>query len=122
MIATPPGHLHDLGTQFVSALSLSEGLTVVNLGANITASDIAATAREVGAKLVALSIVYPLEDPIVEETLSYLGRYLPESTQLIVGGQAANSYRPAIEKAGGIAIDSAAAFCGLLAERGIDLP
>lgn len=110
VLGTPPGQLHDLGIQFVAALAVSEGWMVVNLGADIPAPDIAAASQEVGAGIVALSIVHPLNDPRVEEALAYLGEHLGRDIQLVVGGQGVEAYQSSIEKAGGVTLRSARDF------------
>jgi methanogenic corrinoid protein MtbC1 len=110
VLGTPPGQLHDLGTQFAAALAVSEGWNVVNLGADIPASEVVAAAEEVGAGIVGLSIVHPLDDARVEEALEYLGEHLGHDTQLIVGGQGVETYQASIEKAGGVTLRSARDF------------
>lgn len=110
VIGTPPNQLHDLGTQFVAALAISEGWNAVNLGADIPASDIVAAAHEVGADVVALSVIHPSGDSRIEEELAYISEHLGDDVRLIVGGQGAESYRSAIERARGSVILSARDF------------
>jgi methanogenic corrinoid protein MtbC1 len=114
VVATPSGQHHDLGTQFVSALAVAEGWNVLNLGANIPARDIALTAEETGAEVVALSIVYPPDDPNVIDTLDQLGEHLHRSITLVVGGQAAGSYANNIKAAGGIEVQGSGDFVKIL--------
>ena len=118
VLGTPPGQLHDLGTQFAAALAVSEGWNVVNLGADIPASEVVAAAEEVGAGIVGLSIVHPLDDARVEEALEYLGEHLGHDTQLVVGGQGVETYSGSINEAGGLAVQSARAFSRLLSHAG----
>ena len=110
VLGTPPGQLHDLGTQFAAALAVSEGWNVVNLGADIPASEVVAAAEEVGAGIVGLSIVHPLHDPRVEEALGYFGEHLGRDTRFVVGGQGVEAYQSSIEKAGGVTLRSARDF------------
>jgi methanogenic corrinoid protein MtbC1 len=114
VVATPVRQFHDLGTQFVSALAVSEGWNVINLGANVPAEDIVLAARESSASVVALSIVHPAADPGVGRALAYLAKNLDPSVTLIVGGQAALSYSDGIESAKGIFVDSSPALADLL--------
>jgi hypothetical protein len=67
--------------------------------------EIAGAARQAGARAVALSLVYPEDDPALADELAALRRYLPAKTALIVGGRAINAYRPALATAGAIPID-----------------
>ena len=42
---------------------------------------------------VALSLVYPLNDPKIGEELIELRKLLPRTVHILVGGRAASSYR-----------------------------
>lgn len=55
-----------------------------------------------GARAVALSIIYPSDDPRLAEELPELGRLLPDHVTIIVGGQAASGYRAVLEAIGAI--------------------
>lgn len=115
VIGTPAGQLHDLGTEFVAAVGVTEGWNVLNLGANVPAHDIVLAASDTNARVVALSIVHPSDDPRVEDAFAYLGEHLSPSVTLVVGGQAVDSYRTSVEAAGGIEIQSSRALSVLLA-------
>jgi hypothetical protein len=41
---------------------------------------------------VAISIVYPADDPVLGTELETLRRYLPPATHIIVGGRSAGAY------------------------------
>jgi len=57
-------------------------------------------ARQKGARAVALSIVYPVDDPHMRNEISKLAQLLGPSTPILVGGRGAPSYRGFIEESG----------------------
>jgi len=59
---------------------------------------------------VALSIVYPTGDPVVEDELRRLRTALPKGISLVVGGAAASAYSTVLEDIGADRIDSLADF------------
>jgi methanogenic corrinoid protein MtbC1 len=89
IIATPTGQLHELGALMVATVTASVGWQAIYLGPNLPAEEIAAAVEKTGARIVALSIVYPEDDPRLNGELKKLRRYLPESTVIIAGGRAA---------------------------------
>jgi hypothetical protein len=52
----------------------------------------AGAVRDQNARAVALSIVYPEDDPALPSELRQLRDYLPASVELIVGGRGAAAY------------------------------
>jgi methanogenic corrinoid protein MtbC1 len=100
IIATPSGTHHEIGALMVSVLAASDGWKVTYLGPDLPAEDIAAAARSRGAKVVALSIVYPVDDPQLGRELKRLGKQLGEDVTLFVGGASANGYRKALDEIG----------------------
>lgn len=110
VIATPANQLHELGAVLIAAESAHVGWRVVYLGSSLPAPEIAGAAEQNGAAAVALSIVYPDDDPNLPNEIGELARLLPTGTELVVGGRAAASYRPALEKAGAIYVSSLEEF------------
>jgi DNA-binding transcriptional MerR regulator/methylmalonyl-CoA mutase cobalamin-binding subunit len=100
IIATPSGTRHEIGALMVSVLSASDGWKATYLGPDLPAEDIAAAARSRGAKAVALSIVYPADDPQLGRELRRLGKQLEEGVTLFVGGASANGYREVLDEIG----------------------
>jgi methylmalonyl-CoA mutase cobalamin-binding subunit len=98
VVATPSGQLHELGAVMVAAGANDLGWRVVYVGASLPAAEIAGAAVQHRARAVALSIVYPDDDPNLTGELENLRRYLPEEIRIIVGGRASLSYAPALEK------------------------
>ena len=54
--------------------------------------------------MVALSVVYPEDDPLLGEELQALRRFLPESIALVVGGRAAPAYADVLESVQAVAV------------------
>lgn len=102
VVATPPGQLHELGALLVAASAANVGWQVTYLGASLPAPEIAGAAHQRRARAVALSLVYPDDDPRLEGELVRLREMLPPDTKLIAGGRATTSYRAALEKIGAL--------------------
>lgn len=100
VVATPAGQIHELGALLVGAAAANLGWHVTYLGASLPALEIAGAARQNRARAVALSIVYPEDDPRLEGELTRLHDSLPAGTALFVGGRAMPAYRDTLEKIG----------------------
>lgn len=98
IVTTPAGQLHELGALVVAIIAAREGWRVTYLGPNLPAEEIAAAARQRNAAAVALSLIYPADDPALPEELRKLRRMLPPGTAILVGGRAARAYLPALEE------------------------
>lgn len=99
IVATPPGQMHELGALMVGASAANLGWRVIYLGASLGAAEIAGAARQQQARAVALSLVYPEDDPALPDELARLRTLLPEMP-LVVGGRAAAAYRDALTLTG----------------------
>jgi DNA-binding transcriptional MerR regulator/methylmalonyl-CoA mutase cobalamin-binding subunit len=100
IVATPAGQIHELGAVLVAAAAGNLGWKVIYLGTSLPAAEIAGAAREQGVRAVALSIVYPDDDPTLADELRQLRGYLPENIELIVGGRAAPAYAATLVEIG----------------------
>lgn len=98
IVATPAGQIHELGALLVGAAAANLGWHVTYLGASLPAAEIAGAARQNRARAVALSIVYPEDDPRLELELSRLHEALTPEVILLVGGRAAPAYRDTLER------------------------
>ncbi len=78
----------------------SEGWNVIYLGASLPVEDIAYAAIVSDARVIALSIVYPGDDPQLPDQLKRLRTALPNGVALVAGGAAAAHYEHALEKLG----------------------
>jgi methanogenic corrinoid protein MtbC1 len=92
VVATPAGQLHELGALMVAVTAASGGWRVTYLGPNLPAEEIAAAAKSRRPRAVALSIVYPGDDPRLPEDLRRLAAQLDDGVALLVGGASSSSY------------------------------
>ena len=98
LVATPIGQLHELGALLVGAAAANLGWRVTYLGASLPAAEIAGAARQNRASAVALSLVYPEDDPRLEGELARLRELLPAETVVLAGGRAMPAYGEALKK------------------------
>jgi MerR family transcriptional regulator, light-induced transcriptional regulator len=99
---TPAGQMHEIGALMAAMTAASDGWRVAYLGPNLPAVDIAAAAQHHQTRAVALSIVYPPDDPYLGAELVSLCRLLPEGLTILVGGRAAQGYTEALETIGAV--------------------
>jgi MerR family transcriptional regulator, light-induced transcriptional regulator len=102
VVATPAGQLHELGALLVGATAANLGWHVTYLGASLPAAEIAGASKQNRARAVALSLVYPEDDPRLEGELTLLRELLPPEVALLTGGRAMPAYLDAIEKIGAV--------------------
>jgi MerR family transcriptional regulator, light-induced transcriptional regulator len=99
-VGTPAGQIHELGAILVAAAASGHGWRAAYVGSSLPAVEIAGSAVRMKARAVALSIVYPGDDPSLGAELEGLRRFLPPATAIVVGGRAAECYRSALERIG----------------------
>jgi len=116
IVATPAGQLHELGALLAGALAANLGWHVTYLGASLPAPEIAGAARQNRARAVALSLVYPEDDPRMEGELTRLHELLPPEVKLIAGGRAMPAYRAALKKIGAYQANDLTQLCTALDE------
>jgi DNA-binding transcriptional MerR regulator/methylmalonyl-CoA mutase cobalamin-binding subunit len=97
VVATLPGQTHELGAMLAATAASSHGWRVLYLGVNLPADDIALGANHTSASAVALSFVYPTDDPAIAGALRQLRSSLREGTAIVAGGSAAPSYAAALK-------------------------
>lgn len=102
VVATPAGQVHEMGARLVGAAAANLGWQVTYLGASLPAAEIAGAARQSRARAVALSLVYPEDDPRLEGELTLLRELLPREVALLAGGRAMPAYLDAIERIGAV--------------------
>jgi len=105
VVATPAGQLHELGALLVGAAAANLGWHVTYLGAGLPAAEIAGAARQSHAKAVALSLVYPEDDPRLATELTALRQALPPDVTLLVGGRAMAAYRDVLKQIGATLVE-----------------
>lgn len=108
--ATPPGQAHEFGAMIASAVAAAEGWDVTYLGADLPVADILSAAQQVEAHAVALSVVYPVDDPALFSELERLRKGLDRRVALLIGGTAASAHRQQLTSMGAEVMDSLAEF------------
>ncbi len=116
VITTPAGQLHELGAILVAATADNHGWRVSYLGPSLPSEEIAGAALVSGARAVALSIVYPEDDDLLDADLRKLRLLLPPEVALITGGRAAPAYASVLDEIQAIQLHDLAAFCVVLDE------
>lgn len=117
VVATPAGQVHEMGGLLSAAAAAGEGWRVVYLGADLPAEEIARVARDAGAALVALSVVFPPADPRVGMELRRLRAELPSTAGVVVGGAGAPSYAAVLREIGAVRCEDLAQFRDVLRSR-----
>jgi MerR family transcriptional regulator, light-induced transcriptional regulator len=110
LVATPSGHVHELGAQLVAVAAGQQGWRVIYVGPSLPAEEIAGAARLQGVRAVAVSLVYPEDDPLLEAELRRLRRLLPQEVPLLVGGRAAPAYQGLLREIAAIQLRDLAAL------------
>ena len=102
--ATPRGQEHELGALIAGVIAASSGWKVVYLGVNLPAEEISAVVSYFNASVVALSIIYPNDDPHLKRELKKLHQLLPTGVAVIVGGRAVNGYYDVLDEMGAVKV------------------
>ena len=110
VVATPAGQLHELGAIIAAASCASAGWKVTYLGTNLPASEIAGACIQNQSKAVALSLVFPEDDPDLPKELSRLREFLPSNVNIMAGGRAAQAYQTTFDEIGGLVCNSMPEF------------
>ena len=111
IVVTPLGQIQELGALLAAATAANLGWHVIYLGANLPAAEIVGAARQHRARAVALSLVYPEDDPRLAPELTRLRELLPAAVPLLVGGRAMPAYRQVLDKIGATQVKDLAHFC-----------
>jgi len=101
VVTTPAGQLHELGALIVAATAAGDGWRTAYLGASLPAEEIARAVDHHDACAIALSIVYPPDDPTLPAEIERLKRLIPDHVGIIVGGKSASAYARVIDEVGG---------------------
>jgi len=103
VVATPAGQLHELGALLVGALATHLDWQIIYLGASLPATEIAGAVRQSGARVVALSLVYPEDDSRMAAELTLLRELLPADVAILAGGRAIPAYEETLKQIGAVA-------------------
>lgn len=116
IVATPPGHSHELGALMAALVASQSGWSVVYLGASVPVEELAYCADCKDARAVALSVSYPSDDPRLPTFMEQLREQLPASTPLIVGGASSRFYLNTLKHLGVSHLDDLGRFSTMLDE------
>jgi methanogenic corrinoid protein MtbC1 len=100
LATTPAGQMHELGALMAAVVAEEAGWNVVYLGPNTPAEEIAAGARQLGVRAVALSVVYRDDDHLIQEEIRKLRDYLDPDIPIFVGGRAVAALGRSLEADG----------------------
>lgn len=114
VVVTPAGQLHELGAVLAAAAAADIGWRVAYLGASLPAAEIAGAVRLHKARAVAISIVFPEDDPQLAEELRTLRRCLPDTVAVIAGGRAASAYSEVLDAIGARRVHDLGGLCTAL--------
>ncbi len=91
VVATPAGERHAIGAAFAGAAAAAQGWSVIYLGADLPAGEIAAAAAATEARVVALSLLYVDDRERLLGELRTLRARLLADVPLLAGGAGAVS-------------------------------
>ncbi len=100
--ATLPGEAHSLGLQMSALVLATAGCRILSLGTEVPIPQIAALARDLSARAVAISVSSSSKGSSTATALRRLRDALPRRTLLITGGEGAPSSRPGIDSIGSL--------------------
>jgi methanogenic corrinoid protein MtbC1 len=103
---TPTGQFHELGALMASLSASVMGWRSIFLGPNLPPEEIAGAVKANNASVLALSIIYPMDDPYLGSELVRLRRLIGDDVQILVGGRAAANYHGFIKDISGIYISN----------------
>ncbi len=97
LFTTPMGQHHEFGALLAAAVAAYSGWKAVYLGSNLPIVDFINAAERMEPKAVALSIIYPQNDPQLKNELLKL-KLLNKEIIIFVGGRAAYSYGDVLDQ------------------------
>lgn len=110
LVTTPAGQHHEMGAAIAAGLARKAGWNVSYLGPSLPAEEIAGATLVNSFRAVALSIIYPADDPDLPAQLLRLRNFLPDDLPILVGGRAASGYRAVLQTIGAIMVDDMGDF------------
>ena len=102
---TPAGQLHEFGALIATIVAASAGWRAYYLGPNMPAADIASSVQQGRTDAVALSIVYPDDDPRLHQELVNVRRLVGDGKPILVGGRASGAYAETLRSINAIRVE-----------------
>ncbi|GMW03502.1 MAG: hypothetical protein AMXMBFR84_46360 [Candidatus Hydrogenedentota bacterium] len=106
VLTTPNGQNHEIGALMAAVVAVSEGWRDIYLGANLPADEIAGAVWAGKARALALSVVYPGDDPMLTQEMELLRTVLPKGLPILVGGRSSSSYGSLWNRIGAVQVTS----------------
>jgi methanogenic corrinoid protein MtbC1 len=102
--ATPLGQQHEFGALMALITASTCGWRTLYLGSSLPAEEIMAAAEQRNAGAIALSIVFPANDPRLPEEFRKIDRINNRRIPLLVGGRSAIAYEDLLVEIGAVRI------------------
>ncbi len=100
VVGTLAGERHEVGALFVAAVAMAQGWAVTYLGADLPVDDIADAALATRARVVAISVVSPMDRRQLLQAFDTLRARLGAGVSLVVGGAGTAGLGKDLEPAG----------------------
>ena len=100
VVGTLAGERHEVGALFVAAVAMAQGWAVTYLGADLPVADIADAALATRARVVAISVVSPVDRRQLLQAFETLRARLGADVSLVVGGAGTAGLGKDLEPAG----------------------
>lgn len=121
VVGTPANQMHELGAMLAATTASGNGWRVAYMGPNLPAEELARAAVHARAQALALSIVYPTDDPELANELRLLRKHLPREIPLVIGGNGAAHYADVLGEIGAETLSSLAGMRQWLRLRAVHL-
>ena len=97
VVTSLPGEAHGLGLQMAALLLAVAGCRVLFLGTEVPVEQVAALAKDMNARAVAVSVSVATRGRSTTQLLNRLRALLPRNAILVIGGEGAPKSRPGFE-------------------------
>lgn len=111
---TLPGFQHELGALIASILSLDAGWNSIFLGSNLPPEEISASANQLNAQAILISLIYPSDENSVRTNIKNLRKFMGNDFPIIVTGHSANAYKNIIDETYSLHLEKLDALQNLL--------
>jgi MerR family transcriptional regulator, light-induced transcriptional regulator len=100
VVTTPAGQHHEVGALMATTVAEEGGWDACYLGPDLPAEEIAGAVRQLGARAVAISVIYRGSDTSLLDELARLRRLVDPSIPIFAGGRAAVPLRERMTQLG----------------------
>ena len=114
VVATPTGQLHELGAIIAVAAAQSHGWRATYLGSSLPVEELVGAAKQLKARAIGLSIVFPPDDLALTRDLLKLPKLLPPDCAVIVGGRTIDTYSETLQEINAYQVNSLEALYPVL--------